>query len=643
LIDVQDVVSVGRTFLIIRRLSVTVVARDQTPAPTVRFSYQFTWPAAVSGTTIAIPARDPSTNAIGLALLEWTGTDVQFKSFVDFSLRAQSIYSVEQFGSGFAAVTRALNNAPQILVYPVTTAGVVGTARVIDAPLVSLIETASTGQTVLVVWRDDEASIPVFRAATVNATTVSPTATLYRAVFPTVMTLLPVGERFYILRVDQNVLTAIELSRLGVPTVLRETSINAPSITETIAGAAGDRILLAFGDRDRGCLTGRVVNDAFLPLTLDFAPFLAIADQVSPDVAGGPRNALAVWSERNQSCGFDVRGALVHADGTQTELGVFGGASFDPRPAAIWGTGLYLVSWRGDDGMRAVRVTEAGAVADPQPISLLQEGPISEPQAPLVSRRSDVGWNGETFVVVWPDRVGQRILAARVTIDGSVLDVAPVDIGSGTAVGSPRIVWAGTDYFVAWNSFILAARPAAEVCVRRLTDTLLVIGPTSCSGFGYASVDTRFPVATIDGTTLVSWTATTHPSAVARSLFERLYPPGLTVTNASVEVGGIWSSGVHDAIPDRSVFAVVYLDGVTDFNDSVQAGLWTFNVEKDGTLSPPVLIQPQGLEPTDLVLFETLGRVGVVYTRDVDGPTGVSSRLFTRFFDQTPRSRSVRR
>src|SRR5688572_25221394 len=37
LIDVQDVVSVGRTFLIIRRLSVTIVARDQTPAPTVRF------------------------------------------------------------------------------------------------------------------------------------------------------------------------------------------------------------------------------------------------------------------------------------------------------------------------------------------------------------------------------------------------------------------------------------------------------------------------------------------------------------------------------------------------------------------------------------------------------------------------------
>ena len=643
LIDVQDVVSVGRTFLIIRRLSVTVIARDQTPAPTVRFPYQFTGPAAVSGTTIAIPARDPSTNAIGLALLEWTGSDVIFKTFVDFSLRAQTIYSVEQLGSGFAAITRALNNAPQILVYPLTNAGVVGTARVIDAPPVALVKTASTGQTVLVVWLDDETALEVFRAATVSATTVSPTATLYRAVFPTVMALVAVGERFYILRIDQNVLTAIELSRLGAPSVLRETSINAPSITETIAAAAGDRVLLAFGDRDRGCMTSRVVNDAFLPLSSDFAPFLAIADQVSPDVAGGPRNALTVWSERNQACGFDVRAALVNPDGTQTELGVIAGASFDPRPAAVWGTGLYLVSWRADDGIRAVRITEAGTVADAQAISLIQEPPPSESQAPLVSRRSDVGWNGQEFVVVWTDRIGQTILAARVTIDGSVLDVIPVEVGSSTAVGSPRIVWTGTDFFVAWNSFILAARPAAEVCVRRFTDTLLATGPSSCSGFGYTSVDMRFPVATLDGTTLVSWAATTHPSAVARSLFERLYPPGLTGTNASVEIGGIWSDGAHDAIAERSSFAVVYLDGVTDFNDSVQVGLWTFNVEKDGTLSPPVLIEPQGLQPTDLILFQTLGRTGVVYTRDVDGPTGVTSRLFTRFFDQPPRSRGVRR
>lgn len=119
-------------------------------------------------------------------------------------------------------------------------------------------------------------------------------------------------------------------------------------------------------------------------------------------------------------------------------------------PSVAAGSNAFLVAWRevtdSQTRILATRVLATGAVLDPVPITVADEGRAIEHFG-----ETAVGWNGTSFLVVWHSSEG-RIVARVVGRNG----IAGPQTTLSTANGNldrrtPSVVWTGTSYLVVWS------------------------------------------------------------------------------------------------------------------------------------------------------------------------------------------------
>ncbi len=166
---------------------------------------------------------------------------------------------------------------------------------------------------------------------------------------------------------------------------------------------------------------------------------------------------LLVWEEERAGNDTDIYGARVAADGTLLDPEGFAIASAPgtqryPSVAAIPGT--FLVTWEdlrpgvpfAESAVYVARVTGAGAVLDPAGI------PIASASSSTF-RMPAVAADGAAFLVAWhPAPLEHHSAAAvRFTASGTVLDPAPITVGTHTGI-NPKlgIAYGGGEYLMVW-------------------------------------------------------------------------------------------------------------------------------------------------------------------------------------------------
>jgi hypothetical protein len=223
----------------------------------------------------------------------------------------------------------------------------------------------------------------------------------------------------------------------------------------------GTNYLLAWSDSRVGVccdIYGARVSPAGSVLDADaIAVSTAVADsQYSPALAFDGTNYLAVWTDERPSA--QVYGARVSPDGTLLDpagIAIATSAPWHGLPTLVFGGTNYLVVWEQgaedphDTDFRAARVSRAGAVLDPSGIQIARVG--------IAGGEPAVAFDGTNYLVVWGGFRNLTIDAARLTLDGDVLDPDGFTIWHGdccrAASASPALAWDGTNYLVVWAFF----------------------------------------------------------------------------------------------------------------------------------------------------------------------------------------------
>jgi hypothetical protein len=140
---------------------------------------------------------------------------------------------------------------------------------------------------------------------------------------------------------------------------------------------------------------------------------------------------LVVWSDA-RSGSADVWGARLSAAGEPLDarpIAIAAAPGEQIEPAVAFDGASYLVVWEdhrsgSERSIAGARVTPAGAVVDPAPITIA---------AATYSQRSpSVAFDGATFVVVWEVREEDQadVLGARVGTDGKVIGAGPFAVNA---------------------------------------------------------------------------------------------------------------------------------------------------------------------------------------------------------------------
>jgi hypothetical protein len=168
-------------------------------------------------------------------------------------------------------------------------------------------------------------------------------------------------------------------------------------------------------------LHGRRTSPSSAPLLTEVRLAPTVSAAASLEVASHDDALLAAYDALD--AGRDVYGLLWRADGGLTPLELAHRPGAQQTPAVAAGPGEYLVAWAdapdadaGSSDIAAARVGLDGTVLDAVPLVV-----TSQPGADVTPT---VGWNGSTFVVAWVDAAG-RIVGVRVSEAGAVLDAAP--------------------------------------------------------------------------------------------------------------------------------------------------------------------------------------------------------------------------
>jgi MYXO-CTERM domain-containing protein len=179
-------------------------------------------------------------------------------------------------------------------------------------------------------------------------------------------------------------------------------------------------------------------------------------------------------------------------------------------PDIAWNGSSFLVTWfvqtSSARDARATRIGTNGAALDNAPTTIWSGGLSTGPPA--------VASNGESFLVAWPDdHNAARILAARVSSGGSLIDTEPIEFsGADEQAVDPTVSSDGSNYLVAWRERmsdldgIFAARVDAE------SGAVVDENPIEVSR---ADGDEREPMAVWDGDRyLVAWDRRAGPAAL---------------------------------------------------------------------------------------------------------------------------------
>jgi hypothetical protein len=205
------------------------------------------------------------------------------------------------------------------------------------------------------------------------------------------------------------------------------------------------------------------------------APFLiakAETQQTQANVAATPLQLLTVWAEtvgplygsrQIYAARIDALHRLVDPAGVQVSAAGDFSAGYNYSPAAAFNGSNYLIVWT-HDAQGGAKVVARRFSPDGTPVGdeLLIGDRTHYDYVPRVAS------DGRGWVVVFVKGLNQpgcgnarRLYAARVSSDGTVLDVGGVEVPSGSDMDqfAPDIGWTGTNYVVAWTNECYVGQP----------------------------------------------------------------------------------------------------------------------------------------------------------------------------------------
>jgi hypothetical protein len=255
----------------------------------------------------------------------------------------------------------------------------------------------------------------------------------------------------------------------------------------TFEASIGHRVRLA---RVRG---STVAQGAFLATT-------ASGDQHEPAVVWTGSQYLVAWRDIRRPDGGDVYGARVSAAGAVLDPAGFmisAGAGTESQVALDWTGTEALVSWldtrSGAGEIWGARVTADGRVASP----------AARLAANAASDGPTVAWNGAAHLVAW--RASDGLRALRVSAAGAP-DPAGDAVLVATATGRPELASADGAHELVWTDG--ARLPQPSVLLRRIPaagaaapDVVPALAPSNETHPALASDGDRF---------LLAWTDTRH-------------------------------------------------------------------------------------------------------------------------------------
>ena len=192
----------------------------------------------------------------------------------------------------------------------------------------------------------------------------------------------------------------------------------------------------------------------------------------SPAVAFDGNNYLLVYQYRPQGSGlYQIYGVLISpVTGQVTGVGAFPVTpvpGYQTEPAITFDGTNYLavwdqMQWPGQaPGVRAARVSQAGAVLDTNGFAVFTPGDLSSLPAAAQAGHPKVAFDGTNFLVVyerWRQNLVIQLFATRISQAGTLLD------GSASTGGFPitanidgyavdaTLTFTGTEYWAAWLS-----------------------------------------------------------------------------------------------------------------------------------------------------------------------------------------------
>ena len=291
-----------------------------------------------------------------------------------------------------------------------------------------------------------------------------------------------------------------------------------------------------------------------------FAVCVAESAQTAPAVAYDGTNYLVVWEDRRGANRPDIFAARVSRSGTVLDPGgipVDTHPHEQAQPAAAFDGTNYMIVWQDDrrgtnwEDICGKRFTPGGLVLDTARIAI-------DTTSAQWQLHPAVAFDGANYLVVWEDHCDRDtadIRGARVTPAGVLLDPEPITLAdAGNNQLDPSVVFDGSNFLAVWQDWRSGHR--ADVYGARVTPAGKVLDP---QGLALATSPGRktVPAVARAGTRpFVVW-ADSADNPCARLVGVRVDAAGIPSSQVLLGLNSLARSGVSAATgPGQQILTV---------------------------------------------------------------------------------------
>lgn len=389
-------------------------------------------------------------------------------------------------------------------------------------------------------------------------------------------------------------------------------------------------------------LTGAVSASAAAEIPLSLPPSFIAADttaaasQESPAAAFDGLNFLTAWSESEEGARHVVYINRISRDGQRLDgrgVRITASAGNQLAPRVLFDGTRYLVAWKepstSGPALYFRRVARDGTMIDAAPVAITA--------APCVFDDFDMATTGDRTVFVWTD-CARNVVAARIdNASAMVLDSEAAEVSTGANGHTPRVVYGGGIYFVAWEERIpipLTDPPAYAKNVRaaRLLPDLFLLDEPAIE-VAVSDAEESMPAVAWDN---AEYLVTYVDGDVAKGIGGRyVSPEGLVLTSELVATGAYSRPSV---VYDGTSFVVAF-----EGDGNIYAARVARRVTQTITAGRFAVAASPDMEGNAQTVLLGTGRVAMVYTRVATEPLyGGASRAFLRMVEPSGRVRPAR-
>jgi hypothetical protein len=353
--------------------------------------------------------------------------------------------------------------------------------------------------------------------------------------------------------------------------------------------------------------------------------------QWSPVIAGGERQALAVWHESRGAWPANVRAARVNEDGSSLDpngidvsRAAYEGGGF-VNPAASWNGTDYVVAWVDRRGGRstyedvyAARVSPGGVVLDPSGIPV-RIGPSTEYDVAVASLPTGLS------LVCWRESAPGFVHCSRLDVNGQILDPSMGVRVSAQEAAALAVAAIGGRFFVVWTT--PASLAPGLVLLRSFDPATAALGSlVSVSSDSYWPERPAFFGGERDG------------QLVWERAIGDLRSVGLSAAIVS-DSGAVSAIESVTARGSRPVVAFARGEWMIGWIEEASSARQRYMVRRraiDGTFLDTELLVQEGFPISDLGLAGMGDRFVAAYQRFIEEPSVLNVRTMTRVLSDTP-------